>query len=210
MFLTKLLVGNAIEMNRDESAQKAAERRALTVPPPLVSTFRTTPSNSNTNGTLKYNTVTGHTGGSQVWIVYENGRAYPEYLVRYYKGTQRDTNRTRFATRDEARRCSITSTTKHGGAFNDNNGLVDLECGSSSSHTEVVWEYMDGGVTNGWKAYSAPHTAILEAAYQLYIVDRTNHNQTVDICTPNWAYRIDLATMVQTSWTTFFKLGLSH
>jgi hypothetical protein len=42
---------------------------------------------------LKYNTVTGKTRNSQVWIVYENGRAYPDYLIRYYIG-QRDPMRT--------------------------------------------------------------------------------------------------------------------
>jgi len=31
---------------------------------------------------LRYNTVTGKTGGSQVWIVYENGRAYPGMHVQ--------------------------------------------------------------------------------------------------------------------------------
>jgi hypothetical protein len=31
----------------------------------------------------RYDTVTGETQGSKVYIVYENGRAYPEYLVRY-------------------------------------------------------------------------------------------------------------------------------
>ena len=31
----------------------------------------------------RYDTVTGTTGGSKVYIVYENGRAYPEYLVTY-------------------------------------------------------------------------------------------------------------------------------
>jgi hypothetical protein len=75
MFLAKLLIGNAIRINRDESPSKEAECRALTVPPiePISG--------------LKYNTVTGDTGGSQVWIVYENGRAYPDYLIRYYRGT---------------------------------------------------------------------------------------------------------------------------
>ena len=33
---------------------------------------------------------------SKIWIVYENGRAYPEYLVRYYRG-QRDPSRTPLA-----------------------------------------------------------------------------------------------------------------
>jgi hypothetical protein len=89
MFLTKLLVGSAVELNRDESAQKAAECRALTLPPP----------NPMTN--LKYNTVTGHTCGSQVWIVYENGRAYPDYLVRYYRG-KRDPRRTPWESKEAA------------------------------------------------------------------------------------------------------------
>jgi hypothetical protein len=70
MFLTKLLVGNEIEMNRD-SLLHQIECHALTVPPinPITG--------------LRYDTVTGKTRGSQVWIVYENGRAYPEYLIRY-------------------------------------------------------------------------------------------------------------------------------
>ena len=32
---------------------------------------------------VRYDTVTGTTNGSKVYIVYENGRAYPEYLVTY-------------------------------------------------------------------------------------------------------------------------------
>ena len=58
MFLAKLLVGNEVLLNRDESPQKASEYRQLTVPPIDPQTG------------LKYNSVTGHTGGSQVWIVY--------------------------------------------------------------------------------------------------------------------------------------------
>jgi hypothetical protein len=49
----------------------------------------------------KYNTVTGNTAGSQVWIVYENGRAYPDYLVRFYRNA-RDPARTPFASRADA------------------------------------------------------------------------------------------------------------
>ena len=33
----------------------------------------------------RYDTVTGETRGSKVFIIYENGRAYPEYLVTYYR-----------------------------------------------------------------------------------------------------------------------------
>jgi len=89
MFLAKLLVGDVVMMNRDESDAKAAECKKLIVPPPNPVTGK------------KYNTVTGNTGGSQVWIVYENGRAYPDYLVRYYKGS-RDDARTPYGSLQEA------------------------------------------------------------------------------------------------------------
>ena len=62
MFLAKLLVGREVLLDRDISDAHAAEYRKLTVPP-----------TDNKTG-LKYNTVTGNTAGSQVWIVYENGR----------------------------------------------------------------------------------------------------------------------------------------
>ena len=31
----------------------------------------------------RFDSVCGNTGGSDVWILYENYRAYPEYLVTY-------------------------------------------------------------------------------------------------------------------------------
>ena len=49
----------------------------------------------------KFNAVTGNTAGSQAWIVYENGRAYPDYLVRFYRST-RDPARTPYASRADA------------------------------------------------------------------------------------------------------------
>lgn len=73
----------------------------------------------------RFNTVSGHTGGgkyhvgaackenhpwSKVWVVYENGRAYPMYLVKYYTGA-RDPTRTPYATRREA----IVGTKRIGG-----------------------------------------------------------------------------------------------
>ena len=90
MFLATLLVGNEVFMDRNESEQKKLECKNLTVPPP----------DPKTN--LKYNTVSGSTGGSKVYIVYENGRAYPSYLIRYYRGSY-DKSRTPFQTRDEAK-----------------------------------------------------------------------------------------------------------
>mmetsp|Transcript_18867 Transcript_18867/g.54625 ORF Transcript_18867/g.54625 Transcript_18867/m.54625 type:complete len:756 (-) Transcript_18867:811-3078(-) len=57
MFLAKLLTGNETLMDRDQSSAKATECRNLTAPPV----------NPQTN--MKYNTVSGFTAGSQVWIV---------------------------------------------------------------------------------------------------------------------------------------------
>ena len=31
----------------------------------------------------RYDSVTGITGGSRVWIVYDNSKAYPSYLITY-------------------------------------------------------------------------------------------------------------------------------
>lgn len=58
MFLTKLLVGKDIFLDRDVSQAKANEYRNLTVPP------------TDTKTGLKYNTVSGRTAGSKVWVVY--------------------------------------------------------------------------------------------------------------------------------------------
>ena len=57
--LAKLLSGEEVNLPSNGS---------LTSPPP---------------DSVRYDTVTGTTGGSKVYIVYENGRAYPEYLVTY-------------------------------------------------------------------------------------------------------------------------------
>lgn len=61
ILLAKLLAGEEIHMQSD---------RSLRFPPDRPDGRR-------------YDTVTGTTGGSKVYIVYENGRAYPEYMVTY-------------------------------------------------------------------------------------------------------------------------------
>ena len=38
---------------------------------------------------------------SKIWVVYENGRAYPQYVIKYYRGA-RDPTRTRFASAADA------------------------------------------------------------------------------------------------------------
>jgi hypothetical protein len=185
MFLSKLLVGNAVELNRDVSMQKAAEYRALTVPP----------TNPRTN--LKYNTVTGQTGGSQVWIVYENGRAYPDYLVRYYRD-RRDPTRTPWESKEAAVRASKlppstfaspapVATTE---ATTDSD-MDDLEAGETGDH---VWEYMDSAM---WKPYSSHHQNSLESAYQ-YFLKHPDH-KCAEVRSDNWGYRVDFSTMLQTN-----------
>ena len=60
-FLAKLIVGDVTDIPSDGSLVKPPDK----------------PSGG------RYDTVSGTTGGSKVYIVYENGRAYPEYLVTY-------------------------------------------------------------------------------------------------------------------------------
>ena len=172
MFLTKLLVGSEVLMNRDESAAKATQCRALTVPPV----------DPRTN--LKYNTVTGHTAGSQVWIVYENGRAYPDYLVRYYRGT-RDSKRTPFKNKQEAmKRAAKTRTSRIAQECPED---TDLESG-------VIWEYLDN---DDWKPYSDPHQLIIESAFRSFAVTKVSKSSKVRISTSEWEYEIDVTSMVQ-------------
>jgi hypothetical protein len=80
IFRVKLLVGQASTI---------PESHALTMPP-------LNPANG-----LRYDTLKGSRNGSPIWIVYENGRAYPDYLVRYYRGSY-DPTRTPFRNHMEA------------------------------------------------------------------------------------------------------------
>lgn len=82
MFLATLLVGNEVTMEG---------KKSLVVPP-------LDPANPG----RRYTTVKGYSGGYPIYTVYENGRAFPTYLVRYYKG-ERNTQRTPFSTFDEAK-----------------------------------------------------------------------------------------------------------
>lgn len=76
MLLAKLLVGTAITLDHTDSALVA---------PPMMR-----------HGDQRYNTVIGSSSDSSIYVVYENGRAYPSYLVRYYRG-KRDPKRTLYA-----------------------------------------------------------------------------------------------------------------
>jgi len=62
IILARLVIGDAVKLCADSSLTQCPDKP---------------------DGKRRYDTVTGTTQGSKVFIVYENGRAYPEYLVRY-------------------------------------------------------------------------------------------------------------------------------
>ena len=183
MFLAKLLIGNDVNMNRDESARKANECRALTVPP----------INPRTN--LKYNTVTGNTGGSQVWVVYENGRAYPDYLVRYYRG-KRDPKRTPYQSKKKALIAKPLKKPDNTAYISDDSDEDDLELGATaaSSKAMMTWEFSDN---SAWKEYGQLHQVKIEGAYQVFLGNPSM--KTTIIKSDEWTYEVDLDAMVQTN-----------
>jgi hypothetical protein len=114
--MAKLLLGRVVTIDRDESAAVKKAAKSLKVPPFVDAE---PPLYQGGDGPEKYDTVSGFTQTgkkkpdgswkknstcpkSKVWIVYENGRAYPEYVVRYYRAAARDPARTPYATRAEA------------------------------------------------------------------------------------------------------------
>jgi hypothetical protein len=113
-----LLLGSVVHMDRDGvegmmdrlgGSRNGSKGKAMVAPPFLNSS---PPLYADGDGT-RFDTVSGWTQTvrqgkpnpacprSKVFIVYENGRAYPEYLVRYYRG-ERDPGRTPYTTRQDA------------------------------------------------------------------------------------------------------------
>ncbi|KAI2502804.1 hypothetical protein MHU86_11628 [Fragilaria crotonensis] len=175
MFLTKLLVGKEVLMDRDESPQKAAECKKLIIPPVDPAT------------NLKYNTVTGYSAGSQVWVVYENGRAYPDYLVRYYRGS-RDQSRTPFENEGEAIKKPVKKRMKK---RQSQEVAPDIEMGNS---VECTWEFFDD---NSWKPYADHHQVILNSAFQYYTDSNASSSSIVRISAGDWEYEVDFGAMEQ-------------
>ena len=71
MFFAKVLTGDSFNCSPDSTLRK----------PPFKPT-------GTTGGTLQfaqvhYDTVTGYTNGSQVYMTYDNDKAYPAYLIKY-------------------------------------------------------------------------------------------------------------------------------
>lgn len=66
MFLAKVLTGYSVKLNPD---------RSLRMPPVRQRSVK--------GADMRYDTVTGVTGGSEVFITYSNDKAYPFYLITY-------------------------------------------------------------------------------------------------------------------------------
>ena len=62
MFQATVIVGNTTVLKSDKS---------LTMPPLIPGTNQ------------RYDSVQGHTGGSDVIMIYSNKKAYPQYLITY-------------------------------------------------------------------------------------------------------------------------------
>ena len=63
MFYARVLVGNFIGLQSDRSLKM----------PPLI----------NAQGLRRYDSIKGNTNGSDVFMIYTNKQAYPEYLITY-------------------------------------------------------------------------------------------------------------------------------
>jgi hypothetical protein len=71
MFYAKVIIGRSIEMAHDNDSSRLAM-------PPLV---------PGGHPNERYDSVTGkNIGGSDIFMVYSNKKAYPEYLITYKKG----------------------------------------------------------------------------------------------------------------------------
>jgi hypothetical protein len=112
MMMATLLLGTLVTMDRNKSDALDDVCRHLKVPPFV----NAKPPLFQGGSGDRFDTVCGYTQAeiqtadgwikksacpnSKVFIVYENGRAYPKYLLRYYRG-RRDTARTPYASRAE-------------------------------------------------------------------------------------------------------------
>jgi hypothetical protein len=142
MFFARLLVGNEIEMHRDSPSNKT-ECRAMAVPPTHPTTG------------LRYDTVTGKSRGSQVWIVYENGRAYPEYLVRYFRGDRSAPSLRNVGISQSLQQKSIAQVTDfwHESTGNESKTVSARQDGSLN----LDLESLQSGSSNSWKSSESSH-----------------------------------------------------
>ena len=67
LLLARVLTGNYVQLNPDKT---------LTMPPLM-------PQDGNEAASKRYDTVTGHTNGSRIYVTYDHEKAYPAYLITY-------------------------------------------------------------------------------------------------------------------------------
>lgn len=208
MFLAKLQCGTETFMDRDISDAKAAECKRLIVPP------------FNPATGMKFNTVSGNTGNSQVWIVYENGRAYPDYLVRYYRG-KRDPKRTPFADRASAGVgktgvdlfSTVSAKSASAGSDGSARSLRNLANAAAPAPATPLprtlppplppsqpksagqWEYDEG--SGVFQPYDPQANQALEAAY--LHPGPGLQGSVVTMQLGSWTYEIDVRAMTQTN-----------
>lgn len=126
-------------------------------------------------------------------MVYENGRAYPEYLVRYYKGP-RDPERTPYETLEDAvngekmRESSQELDGKHLGSAATTQPEDDM---NSVSSVQGIWQFEDD--KNDWGNYQEAHQVQIEEAYQ------RDPNGFTTIEHFPWTYVIDFGINTQTN-----------
>jgi hypothetical protein len=105
----------------------------------------------------------------------ENGRAYPDYLVRYYRG-KRDPKRSPYESKQDVAA-----------------DVIDADAMETGLVEGVSWEYLDN---SGWEPYGSSHQSILENAYQA-AVGNTSTSSKVQIQTDKWAYEVDVENLIQ-------------
>jgi hypothetical protein len=71
--LASVLVGDSVELTSDRTLRK----------PPTKTRREGDAADGIDFGENRFDSVTGHTGGSQIFVVYSHGRAYPQYLLTF-------------------------------------------------------------------------------------------------------------------------------
>lgn len=78
IFYCRVLLGDVIQLQSDNSLRI----------PPLKDSNNLNSSSNKLFTNERYNTVGGFTNGSQVYIIYENSRAYPQYLINFKENSE--------------------------------------------------------------------------------------------------------------------------
>ena len=134
----------------------------------------------------------------------ENGKAYPDFLIRYYCG-KRDPDRTPYENEEDTTKSTheqilgtiVRTNTSLPNSKKTEETSLDVEIGSIPSASGVTWEYR---FSKSWRPYSKPHQLSLENAYQQHLIHPGDHgNNKVYINTTDWKYEVDLQSMIQTN-----------